>query len=128
MKDNKYYQMNAIKLAYIGDAVFSLFVREHFVNEDGIKNKELNKQVNLVVCAKNQAKLLNDIIPDLSDEELDIVKRARNLHINNKAKNSTFQEYSLATQYEALIGYLYLIKSNKLDNILEKAVLKEENV
>jgi len=122
MRNNKYYLLNAIKLAYIGDAVFSLFVREYFLLNSEKTNRDLNKLVNSIVCAKNQAKLLEDIIDDLTEEEKDIVFRARNAHINNKAKNSTLAEYSQATQYEALIGYLYLIKDKKLDKILNKAV------
>lgn len=122
MKNNKYYLLNAIKLAYIGDAVFSLFVREYFLLHSEKTNRDLNKLVNSIVCAKNQAKLLEDIINDLNEEEKDIVLRARNAHINNKAKNSTLAEYSQATQYEALIGYLYLTKDKKLDKILNKAV------
>lgn len=122
MRDNKYYLLNAIKLAYIGDAVFSLFVREYFLLHSEKTNRDLNKIVNGIVCAKNQAKLLEDVVNDLSEEEKDIVLRARNAHINNKAKNSTLAEYSQATQYEALIGYLYLTKDKKLDEILNKAV------
>ena len=122
MKNNKYYQMNAIKLAYIGDAVFTLFVREYFLNNSEKTNRALNKSVNAIVCAKNQANLLEEIRPELTEEETDIILRARNAHINNKAKNSTYSEYSLATQYEALIGYLYLTKNKKLDKILNMAV------
>ena len=117
MRDNKYYLLNAIKLAYIGDAVFSLYVREYFLLHSEKTNRDLNKMVNSIVCAKNQAKLLEEIVDDLTDDEKDIVFRARNAHINNKAKNSTLAEYSQATQYEALLGYLYLTKNKKLDKI-----------
>lgn len=122
MRDNKYYLLNAIKLAYIGDAVFSLYVREYFLLHSEKTNRDLNKMVNSIVCAKNQAKLLEEIVDDLTDDEKDIVFRARNAHINNKAKNSTLAEYSQATQYEALLGYLYLTKNKKLDKILQKSV------
>lgn len=123
MKDNKYYQMNAIKLAYIGDAVFSLYVREHYVSNTEMKNSALNKKVNSIVCAKNQALLLPEVLNMLNEEEKDIVLRARNAHVNNKAKNSSLTEYNLATQFEAIVGYLYLIKDNKkLDKILNLAV------
>lgn len=123
MKDNKYYQMNAIKLAYVGDAVFSLYVRKLFVENTEMKNSTINKKVNSIVCAKNQAKLLADIMPLLDEEETDIVYRARNAHVNNKAKNSTQTEYNLATQFEAIVGYLYLINSEKLNLILNMVKL-----
>lgn len=123
MKDNKYYQMNSIKLAYVGDAVFSLFVREHYVANTDMKNSVLNKKVNSIVCAKNQAELMNKIFDLLDEEEKDIALRARNAHINNKAKNSTFQEYSLATQFEAVLGYIYLTgDKQKLDKILNLSI------
>lgn len=125
MRDNRYYLLNAIKLAYIGDAVFSLFVREFFLLNTEKTNRELNRKVNSIVCAKNQAKLLEELLPSLNEEEKDIVLRARNAHINNKAKNSTLAEYSQATQYEALIGYLYLTKDKKLEDILNRAVKEE---
>lgn len=72
------------------------------------KNADLNKCVNSIVCAPNQAKLMDDVLPMLEDVELDIINRARNLHFNNIAKNSTPEEYSKATEFEALLGYLYL--------------------
>lgn len=111
--------MNAIKLAYIGDAVFSLYIRGHFVRNSEKKNRDLNKIVNSIVCAKNQAVLLPMVLEMLDEEEKDIVLRARNAHTTNKAKNSSYAEYSLATQFEAIVGYLYLTNDKKLDKILE---------
>lgn len=126
MSGNKYYQINAIKLAYVGDAVFSLFVREHYVSNTEMKNSVLNKKVNSIVCAKNQAILFEKVLPLLDDDEMEIATRARNAHVNNKAKNSTFQEYSLATQFEAVIGYLYLTgRDVKLIGILKMAIVEE---
>ena len=127
MRDNKFYQMNSIKLAYIGDAVFSLFIREHFVKQKDYKNSELNKRVNALVRATNQAKLMEEFLAELNEFELEIVNRAKNLHFNNKAKNSSALEYSKATQFEALIGFLYLTNQNeRLKMFLDKSILKEE--
>lgn len=124
MKDNKQvYELNAIKLAYMGDSVFSLFIREHFIMCTDKKNSELNKCVNTIVCAPNQAKLMDLIIDGLTEEEKDIVNRARNLHFNNIAKNSTPEQYSKATEFEALLGYLYLTKqTEKLKQIIDLSV------
>ena len=123
MKENKYYQMNAMKLAYVGDAVFSLAVRKHFVANTQKKPSELNKIVNSIVCARNQAMLLKNLVDDLDEFERDIMLRARNFHVNNKAKNSSFEEYSLATQYEALIGFWYLTEqTKKLEKYINIAV------
>lgn len=117
------YQLNAVKLAYIGDAVFSLYVRTYFVKNTDKRNSELNKLVNKIVCAKNQAILMSKITDKLTDEERDITNRARNAHLNNKAKNSSFTEYHQATQFEALLGYLYLSdKTNRLNELLEFSI------
>lgn len=113
-KDSKkIYELNAIKLAYMGDSVFSLFVRKYFIVNTDKKNADLNKCVNAIVCATNQAKLMDKIRVILNDEELDIVNRAKNLHFNNIAKNSTPENYTKATEFEALLGYLYLVNNEK---------------
>ena len=83
MKENKFYQMNAIKLAYVGDAIFSLMIRKYFVENTEMKNRDLNKMVNSIVCAKAQAQFLENVIEDLTDIEKDIILRARNAHVNN---------------------------------------------
>ena len=125
MKENKYYQMNAMKLAYVGDAVFSLMVRKHFVQNSLKKPSELNKIVNSIVCARNQAQLFKKLSGDLDEFEQDVAMRARNLHINNKAKNSSYEEYSLATQYEAIIGFWYL--TDQLDKLNKYVEIALEN-
>ena len=114
------YELNAIKLAYMGDSVFSLYVRKHFIMCTDKKNADLNKCVNAIVCAKNQALLMDKIMHLVSGEECDIVNRAKNLHFNNIAKNSTPEQYTKATQFEALLGYLYLTEQNdKLQKIID---------
>ena len=118
--NKKIYELNAIKLAYMGDSVFTLYIREHFIVNTDKKNSELNKCVNAIVCASNQAKLMEILMPNLQGEEIDIVNRAKNLHFNNIAKNSTPEQYTKATEFEALVGYLYLTKQNdKLKQIID---------
>lgn len=117
--EKKVYELNAIKLAYMGDSVFSLYIRQYFIMHTDKKNAELNKCVNNIVCAKNQAKLMDEV-KNLSEREKDIVARARNLHFNNIAKNSTPEEYSKATEFEALLGYWYLTNQNaKIEQIIK---------
>ena len=117
--NKKIYELNAIKLAYMGDSVFSLYVRKHFIVNTEKKNSDLNRCVNNIVCAPYQAKIMNLIKDELTGDEKDITMRARNLHFNNIAKNSTPEEYSKATEFEALIGYLYL--TNQIER-LEKFI------
>lgn len=114
------YELNAIKLAYMGDSVFSLYVRKHFIMWTDKKNADLNKCVNAIVCAKNQALLMDKVVCMVEGDEIDIVNRAKNLHFNNIAKNSTPEQYTKATQFEALLGYLYLTEQNdKLQKIID---------
>ncbi len=121
LSDN--YYKNVLVLAYLGDSVFTLMVRQHLVKNHNLKARELNKIANTVVCAKNQAELMTKLKDGLSEDESDIVMRARNSHINSKAKHSTLQEYSLATQFEALVGYWYLNGDfKKLDQMFDKYV------
>lgn len=105
---NENYYKNALVLAYLGDSVFSLMVREYLVKHFDYKPNMLNKKANAVVCARTQAEIMNEIKASLTEDELDIVTRARNTHLSSKAKNSSLAEYSLATQFEAIVGYWHL--------------------
>lgn len=117
------YYKNVLVLAYLGDSVFTLMVRQYLVENRNVKPRELNKIANTIVCAKTQAELMNQLKDTLAQDELDIVMRARNSHINSKAKHSTLQEYSLATQFEALVGYWYLNKNyDKLNKMFDDLV------
>jgi len=118
------YYKNALSLAFLGDSVFTLMVRRQLITNSDCKPNGLNKRANAVVCAKTQAEIMKEIKPALLDDEIDIVMRARNSHTNNKAKNSTYEEYSLATQFEALVGYWYLNnEENKLNDMFNKYVV-----
>lgn len=117
---NSNFLKNALSLAYLGDAVFTLMVRSELVKKYDFKTRELNKRANRIVCAKFQAEVIKKIKENLTETEHDVIMRARNAHANNKAKNSTWEEYSLATQFEALVGFWYLNgedeKLNKMFN------------
>lgn len=122
--EKKVYELNAIKLAYMGDSVFSLYIRQHFIMNTDKKNTDLNRCVNNIVCARNQARLMDEV-QNLTEREQDIVSRARNLHFNNIAKNSTPEQYGKATEFEALLGYWYLTgQAEKIENIIKMSVEK----
>ena len=125
MINKKVYELNAIKLAYMGDSVFSLYIRQHFIMNTDKKNSDLNKCVNNIVRATNQSKLMELIAPMLDTVELEIVNRAKNLHFNNIAKNSTPEDYTKATEFEALLGYLYLTnQEDRLKKIIDISLEK----
>ena len=113
--------MSPLTWAYIGDAVFELYVRNKLINETNLKPHKLHIESIKYVKAKSQAEKLNEIYEMLTDEEKDIVRRGRNTQNHHLPKNSNVQEYMYSTAFEALIGYLYLTKQNaRLKEILNK--------
>ena len=104
--------INIITLAYVGDAVFELFVREKLVNIGIVKVDELQKHAIKYVSAKGQKNILDNLIDNnvLTDMELDIVRRGRNNKRSIHPKNTDILTYKISTGFEALIGYLYLNK------------------
>ena len=111
--------MSPLTWAYIGDAVYELYVRNKLINETNLKPHKLHIEAIKYVKAKSQAEKLNEIYDKLTDEEKDIVRRGRNTQNHHLPKNSNVQEYMYSTAFEALIGYLYLTKQHeRLKNIL----------
>lgn len=106
---SKANSLNPIVLAFIGDAVYSLFVRERLSLSSDYKTGELNKRAVSEVNAAAQAEFAREIIPLLTGEELAVFKRARNAKKATKAKSATVAEYHLSTGFEALLGYLYIV-------------------
>lgn len=101
-------QLSSVTLAFIGDAVYSLYVREKLVFIKDDKGSNLNKKTAEVVCASAQANFLDKIYHLLSEDEIDVFKRARNTKKGTRAKNATVSVYNKATGFEALIGFLYI--------------------
>ena len=113
-------EINIQVLAILGDAVFSLYIREKLL-ELGINNPNIIQKKSIdYVSAKNQAKILNNLIENniLTDEEIDIVKRGRNNKKSNHPKNTDVITYKLSTGFEALLGDLYLNNKERLERIL----------
>lgn len=104
--------------AYIGDCVFELFIREIVINKTQ-KQDMMHKMSTKYVNAQAQADFLEKIIEKLTEEELEIQKRGRNLKITiNKKSNPKI--HSLATSFEVLIGYWYLNNKTRLQEILDE--------
>lgn len=109
--------MNSLVLAYLGDSVYELYVREFLVRSNVGKVNDLQKAAVNYVSANAQEEYLLKMINNkfLKEEELEIVYRARNHKNNHKPKYASIITYKNATGLEALIGYLYL--NNKKDRI-----------
>ena len=119
--------LNPLVCAYIGDSVYELFIRTNLVNNSNEKVHKLHVNAVKFVKAAGQAKILKAIEKELTEEEQNIVRRTRNTQNHHIAKNATPAEYSYATAFEGLIGYLYLNKRDeRLKYILSRA-LEEGN-
>ncbi|MCL2556293.1 MAG: Mini-ribonuclease 3 [Firmicutes bacterium] len=107
-------------LSFVGDAVFSLFVRTKLVNKYDYKSGELTKKAASLVSAVSQSKMLIRLDSILTEEEKDIVKRCKNAYSKTVAKNASISEYHRASGLEGLIGWLYLTEDEiRLKKILE---------
>jgi len=109
--------INPLVLAYIGDSVFEVYVRTKVVNDGMFKTNKLHRLATEYVKAKAQAEALVKITENLTDDELNIVRRGKNANSNTIPKNADIADYKKATALEALIGYLFL--SNKLERLDE---------
>lgn len=101
-------EISPLTLAFVGDGVYDLLVREYLVRQANRSVGELNKlKVSFVNC-KSQAVFAKAVLPSLNDKELSIYKRGRNAAPKCTPKNGAVSDYHSATGLEALFGYLYL--------------------
>jgi ribonuclease III family protein len=102
--------LNPIVLAYLGDAIYEVFVRQYVIGQPNHRPNHLHRESTQFVSAKAQARALAEWLPRLTEEELDIVKRGRNAKSGTTAKNADVLEYRHSTAFECLLGYLYYTK------------------
>ena len=115
-------ELNSLALAYIGDAVYELLIREYLLSKDICKVKDLQKESVKYVSAKGQYQILIKMIDEhfFNDDELNIIFRARNHKVDHRPKNCDIVTYKYATGFEAIIGYLYLEKNyNRINEIMD---------
>jgi ribonuclease-3 family protein len=111
--------LNPLVWAYMGDAVYEIYVRKYIISKGGKTVFDLHKESIKFVKAKSQSDILEKILPILTEEEQVIVKRGRNTKTHHVPKNAEVIDYRRATAFEALIGFLYLIKRyDRLDEIM----------
>lgn len=112
--------LSPLTWAYVGDAFYELYIRTNLVNKTKLKPHKLHIESIKYVKAKAQADILKSIMDKLTDEEKDIVRRARNAENHHLPKNAEPEDYMYSTAFEGLIGYLYLCKKDeRLKEILE---------
>ncbi len=101
-------QVNPITLAFLGDAVYSLYVREELVRRGGGRASDFQRTASKVVSARGQSEFLERVLPMFTEEEEEIFRRGRNAKKPTKSKNASPAEYNRSTGFEAVLGYLYL--------------------
>ena len=113
--------INSLALAYLGDSIYEVYVREYLLKNNIVKVNELQKSAVKFVSAKGQYKFLMSMIDSnfLNEDEIKIVIRARNHKSHTSPKNTDIVTYKHSTGLEALIGYLYLSnKRERIDDIM----------
>lgn len=112
-------QMSPLVWAYIGDSVYEQYIRNYLVTSTKFKPHKLHVEATKLVKAAAQARILQCLENDLTEDEKEVVRRTRNTKNHHLPKNSNVQEYMYATAFEGLIGYLYLTKNkDRLEEIL----------
>ncbi|MFD2730021.1 Mini-ribonuclease 3 [Enterococcus camelliae] len=130
MKD--YRQLNGLALAYVGDAIYEVYVRDYLIQSGLTRPNQLHKTATHYVSAKAQASLIQKMQNQqlLSEEEQEIFRRGRNSKSYTSAKNADIITYRISTGFEALIGYLHLTKqTERLEELVQWCIEKvgEEN-
>lgn len=118
-------QLNGLTLAYVGDAVYELHIRQHLINRGIVKPKELHQAAIKFVAGKAQAQIIHHFLSNnlLTEDEKRIVYRGRNAKSASIPKNVPVQDYRYSTGFEALLGYLYLLDDySRLLQLLTAAV------
>ena len=117
---------NAISLAWMGDAIMTMYVRKHFLLK-GIQNPHKLQRMSAKVCsAKGQSVILDTLIQEdfFNADEKEILRRGRNESPHTKAKNATSEQYMKATALEACLGYLYLYDHAERLNVLMDRIIQ----
>lgn len=117
MMNMNYNTLNVLSLAYIGDAIYEVYIRKHLIQKGIVKVEQLQKEAVNYVSAKNQAYFLKNMIDNnvFTENEMQIIIRARNHKGNRHPKNTDIITYKHSTGLEAIIGYLYL--NNNIERI-----------
>jgi ribonuclease-3 family protein len=119
---------SALTLAYIGDTVYDLYVRQKIIAKGDRHMNDIHSEAIKVVCAAAQSRSVHNIEQFLTDEEKGILKWGRNAKSGTVPKNADVVDYRWATGFEALLGYLYLSgQDDRLEEILDLAYSNKED-
>lgn len=124
--DVDYRNLSGLSLAFIGDAVYELFIRKYILSKGEARVKDLHKDTVRLVNADFQADMTDVLLPHLREDEISVFKRGRNAHAGHTPKNKSEAQYHKSTGFEALVGYLYLKKDFERLDFIFSEVLKNE--
>lgn len=112
-------QLNALALAYMGDAVLEQKIREHLLRSGRVKPNTLHREATRYVSAKAQSMIVHRMMDEnyLTEEELAVFRRGRNAKSGSVPKNTDVQTYRNSSGFEAVLGSLYLL--NELERVYE---------
>lgn len=104
------YQLNSLALAYMGDAVYEMYVRHYLLTKGNVRPNQLHNRAKQYVSAKAQSSVIHQMLDDnfFTEEEQGVVRRGRNAKSGTVPKNTDVQTYRYSTAFEALIGYHHL--------------------
>lgn len=131
LRDIDVKQLNALALAYMGDAVYEQAVREHLLRSGRVKPNVLHREATSYVSAKSQAMVLQEMQKTnfLTEEELAIMKRGRNAKSGSVPKNTNVVTYKNSSGFEAVIGFLYLLgRTERTEQFIEESIRFIEKV
>ncbi len=115
----KIEQLSPLALAFLGDAIHTAYVRKEVLSGQLNKPNNYHNLAKKFCNAKKQKETLDNLLEKLSEEEKEIVRKARNSKSKHTAKNFDEETYKKATAFEALVGWLFLTKQNaRLEEIL----------
>ena len=107
-KEQVLREYSPLALAYLGDGVYELLVRDHLLRQGNCQNSKLHDRARQFVSCNAQAAFLEALLPELREDEQEVVRRGRNAKSHTKPKNAEHGTYHAATGFEALWGYLQL--------------------
>lgn len=115
--------MSPLVFAYIGDALYEIYIRTYIIHKYKLKVNELHKMSTGFVKAQAQSKIVHALEAELTEEEWKMVKKGRNQKSGTVAKNASISDYRYATGFECLLGYLYLSgKKERVEEIINRAI------
>lgn len=118
--------INPLVLAYIGDAVYEVIIRNYLIQKNMNMNvHKLHVKATGYVKAKAQSEYMKVLLDELNEEEMAIFKRGRNSKSYTSPKHAEIGDYRIATGFEALIGYLYMVGENERINELLNLIIED---